>query len=154
MTEGRRRGFEVVSEYRDKGINLPERKTAAAAGYDLEAALDCIVTPGELTLVPTGLKAYMQPDEVLSLHIRSGLAVHQKLMLTNSVGIIDADYYNNPDNEGHIFIAFRNLGRDSVAIKKGERIAQGLFQKYLTADGDEAGQGRQRQGGFGSTGRG
>lgn len=152
MTEERQRGFEVVKEYQDKNINLPERKTAASAGYDLEAALDCIVTPGELTLVPTGLKAYMQPDEVLSLHIRSSLAVHQKLMLTNSVGIIDADYYNNPDNEGHIFIAFWNLGRESVAIKKGERIAQGLFQKYYTVDGDEVGRGWQRQGGFGSTG--
>ena len=152
MTEARQRGFEIIKEFQGKDIALPERKTAASAGYDLQAALDCIVPSGEMTMVPTGLKAYMQPDEVLAIHIRSSLAVRQKLMLMNSVGVVDADYYNNPDNEGHILIAFWNPGKESVAIKKGERIAQGIFQKYLTVDGDRAGMGLERLGGFGSTG--
>ena len=153
MTAERRRGFEVVSDYEGQGIRLPERKTASSAGYDLEAAVGCIVPPGELTLVPTGLKAYMQPDEVLSIHIRSSMAVRQKLVLMNSVGVVDADYYNTPDNEGHIFIAVWNRGQEPVALKKGERIAQGIFIRYLTADADKAGQGAERLGGFGSTGQ-
>ena len=153
MTAERRRGFEVVSDYEGQGIRLPERKTASSAGYDLEAAVGCIVPPGELTMVPTGLKAYMQPDEVLSIHIRSSMAVRQKLVLMNSVGVVDADYYNNPDNEGHIFIAVWNRGQEPVALKKGERIAQGIFIRYLTVDADEAGQGAERLGGFGSTGQ-
>ena len=95
----------------------------------------------------------MQPDEVLSIHIRSSLAVKRSLVLMNSVGIVDADYYNNEDNEGHIFIALWNRGHEDVVIEQGERIAQGIFQKYLTADGDEAGHGDVRRGGFGSTGR-
>lgn len=152
MTAGRRRGFEVVSDYEGQGIRLPVRRTASSAGYDLEAAVGCIVPPGELTMVPTGLKAYMQPDEVLSIHIRSSMAVGQKLVLVNSVGVVDADYYNNPANEGHIFIAFWNRGKEPVALKKGERIAQGIFLRYLTADADEAGRGAERRGGFGSTG--
>ena len=147
------RGFECVSEWQDKGIHLPERKTAASAGYDIEAGEDAILQPGELTMVPTGVKAYMQPDEVLMIHIRSSMAIKHQLVFMNSVGVVDSDYYNNADNEGHIFIAFWNRGKEAVAIQKGERIAQGIFQKYLTVDGDAAGQGAERQGGFGSTGK-
>ncbi|MBQ1868522.1 MULTISPECIES: dUTP diphosphatase [Selenomonas] len=147
------RGFECVSDWQDKGIHLPERKTASSAGYDIEAGEDAIVKPGELTMVPTGVKAYMQSDEVLMIHIRSSMAIKQQLVLMNSVGVVDSDYYNNEDNEGHIFIAFWNRGTKPVAIQKGERIAQGIFQKYLTADDDVAGEGARRQGGFGSTGK-
>ena len=146
------RGFEIVSSYRDKGIRLPERRTAGSAGYDLEAAEPVSIAPGGCALVPTGLKAYMEPDEVLQLHIRSGMAIRHKLTLMNSVGIIDADYYNSAENEGHILVAFRNHGSETVQIAKGSRIAQGIFMKYLLADGDMEGQGGLRQGGFGSTG--
>ena len=148
-----RRGFEVVSDYEGRGIKLPVRGTASSAGYDLSAAEDTVIPPGEMVMVPTGLKAYMEPDEVLYIHIRSSLAVKRNLVLMNSVGVVDADYYNNPDNEGHIFIAFWNRGKEPVALTAGERLAQGVFMKYLTVDGDEAGAGRDRQGGFGSTGR-
>lgn len=148
----RERGFEIVSEYKNEGINLPVRKTAASAGYDIEAAADAVLKPGAVTLIPTGLKAYMLPDEYLGIHIRSGLAVKKAVSCVNSQGIIDADYYNNQDNEGHIMVALINHGASELFIEKGTRIAQGIFYKYLTADGDEAGTGGKRSGGFGSTG--
>lgn len=147
------RGFECVSTWQGRGIHLPQRKTAASAGYDIEAGEDAVLPPGELAMVPTGVKAFMQPDEVLMIHIRSSMAIKHQLVLMNSVGVVDSDYYNNEDNEGHIFIAFWNRGTKPFVIQKGERIAQGIFQKYLTADEDVAGQGAVRQGGFGSTGK-
>lgn len=148
------RGFEVVSDWQDKDIHLPVRKTASSAGYDLEAGEAVIIRPGAQVMVPTGIKAYMQPDEVLTIHIRSSMAVKHQLVLVNSVGVVDADYYDNPDNEGHIYIALWNRGSEAAAIRKGERIAQGIFSRYLTTDGDRAGHGDERQGGFGSTGKG
>lgn len=147
----RNRGFEVISSFREKNINLPVRKTAHSAGYDIEAAESVSVEPGALALVATGLKAYMQADEYLGIHIRSSLGIKQQLLLANSQGVIDADYYNNSDNEGHIIIALRNMGDRTVTINKGDRIAQGIFYQYLTADEDFA-EGI-RSGGFGSTGR-
>lgn len=147
----RNRGFEVISSFRDKNINMPVRKTAHSAGYDIEAAESASVEPGALALIATGLKAYMQADEYLGIHIRSSLGIKQQLLLANSQGVIDADYYNNSDNEGHIIIALRNMGDRTVTINKGDRIAQGIFYQYLTADEDFA-EGT-RSGGFGSTGR-
>jgi len=150
----RQRGFEIVTGWQDKGIQLPQRKTAASAGYDLAAGEAVTIAPGTLAMVPTGLKAYMQEDEVLTIHIRSSMAVKRHLVLMNSVGVVDADYYNNPDNEGHLYIALYNRGQESVQLAKGERIAQGIFQKYLTVDDDVAGEGAARLGGWGSTGSG
>ena len=94
------RGFEWITGYVDSA--LPQRKTVASAGYDLAAAQDCMLEAGKVTLVPTGLKAYMPDDEYLAIHIRSSMAVKHKLSLINGQGIIDADYYNNQDNEGRI----------------------------------------------------
>ncbi|HWQ61349.1 MAG TPA: dUTP diphosphatase [Negativicutes bacterium] len=145
------RGFEFINAYKDSCLPLPERKTAASAGYDIVAAADTVLPPGAVTLVPTGLKAYMQPDEYLGIHIRSGLAVKNALSLVNGQGVIDADYYDNPGNEGHILVAVINHGGEAVNIARGERIAQGIFYKYLRADGDSAASGRE--GGFGSTGK-
>ena len=105
-----------------------------------------------MALIPTGLKAYMQPDEYLAIHIRSSLAVKQRLVLANSQGIIDADYYNNADNEGHILIALLNGGSQDVAVSAGMRIAQGIFCKYLLTDRDELTGKEERTGGIGSTG--
>ncbi|MBQ9615511.1 MAG: dUTP diphosphatase [Selenomonadaceae bacterium] len=146
------RGFQVVSAFEGKGLHLPQRKTGASAGYDIEAAEDALLLPRGMTLVATGLKAYMQQDEVLYLYIRSGLSVRHQLMLMNNVGVIDADYYDNPENEGHIMVSFWNLGTEPFQVEKGMRIAQGVFMKYLTADADAAGMGEERLGGFGSTG--
>ena len=89
------RGFEIISMYRAVGIHLPERKTGASTGYDFAAAEEVVIPPGDGALIPTGVKAYMQPDEVLLIYIRSSAALKKHLMLMNSVGVIDADYYGN-----------------------------------------------------------
>ena len=95
----------------------------------------------------------MQQDEFLGVHIRSSMAVKKNLMLVNNVGIIDADYYNNADNEGHIMLALLNMSKNAVILQKNERIAQGIFYKYLTADDDNTAAKAVRSGGFGSTGK-
>ena len=147
------RGFEIAKGWEDKKINLPKRSTKYAAGYDVEAAEDTIIPtfkPGvKPTLIPTGLKAYMQDDEMLCLYNRSSNPKKKGLVLANSVGIIDKDYYGNADNDGHIMYAMWNFKNEDVKIEKGERIGQAIFQKYLIADNDNA-EG-ERKGGFGST---
>ncbi len=149
------RGFEIVKEYVNKGINLPVRKTKHSAAYDIEAAEDIVIPkfyPGiKPTLIPTGLKAYMQSDEVLLIVPRSSGPKKQGISFPHNIGVIDSDYYDNPDNEGHIFVQCINLKDEDVVIKKGEAVAQAIFQKYLTVDDDNA-EGK-RTGGFGSTDR-
>lgn len=147
------RGFEIAKGFEDKEINLPIRKTKLSAGYDFEAAEDTVVPAfkrgDEPTLIKTGIKAYMEKDEVLYLYNRSSNPKKKGLILANSVGVVDADYYGNPDNDGHIMFAFINTRDEDVLIKKGEAIGQGVFSKYLTVDSDQAG--GERTGGFGST---
>ena len=147
------RGFEIAKGFEDKGINLPERKTKYSAGYDVEAAEDTIIPSfknnNKPTLVKTGLKAYMQDDEMLCLYNRSSNPKKKGLILANSVGIVDKDYYGNPDNDGHIMYAFYNIYDEDLEIKKGEVIGQAIFEKYLIAD-DDISEG-ERIGGFGST---
>ena len=146
----RSRGFEVVSSWEKEGIRIPVRKTASSAGYDIESGRDMDILPGKVTLIPTGLKAYMGEDEYLAIYIRSSMAIKHGLILINSTGIIDADYYNNEDNEGHIMIALLNYGKETVSLEKGERVAQGIFSKYLITNDDDAT--GIRTGGIGSTG--
>ena len=146
------RGFEFVAAYAKKELSLPTRKTGSSAGYDISAAEDVVLNPHSVTLVPTGLKAYMQADEYLGLHVRSGLSVRHMISCVNGEGIIDADYYGNAENEGHIFIPLLNHSDVPVQIAKGTRVAQGIFYRYLTVDGDTAGVGVKRPGGLGSTG--
>ncbi|WP_208765083.1 hypothetical protein [Bacillus sp. ISTL8] len=165
------RGFEVAKGFEDKGINLPERQTANSAGYDFEASEDVVIEPlwknlwklfrknayGQdmnekilkPTLVPTGVKAYMTLNESLDLYNRSSNPLKRFLLLGNGVGLIDSDYYNNPDNDGHIMFQFINFGFFPQTIKKGERIGQGVFRPFLKADGDKAT--GTRTGGHGST---
>jgi dUTP pyrophosphatase len=144
------RGFEVAKNFLDQGIMIPKRATAYSAGYDLQAGEDVVVKPQEVVLVKTGLKAYMQENEVLKIYIRSSMAVKRHAMLANQVGIIDRDYYNNPENDGHIMIPIINFGKDELFIKKGEKIAQGVFEVFLLADHDEIID-EKRVGGFGSS---
>lgn len=139
------RGFEILRGYEDCGIILPTRKTAYSAGYDLHSAADVLVSDKNISLVPTGLKAFMRCDEVLLIYIRSSLAVRHGVTLANGVGVIDADYND------HILLPVVSL-RGEFEIKKGMRIAQGIFQKYLPVDGDSIGVGEVRAGRFGSTG--
>lgn len=154
------RKFEFVNriistgyEMRELGINLPIRKTKYSAGYDIEAAEDTIIPAYKLgikpTLVKTGVKALMQDDEVLLLYNRSSNPKKKNLILANGVGVIDKDYYGNPDNDGEIMFAFYNIGDEDITIKKGEAIGQGIFQKYLITDNDNST--GERIGGFGST---
>ncbi len=147
------RGFEIAKGFEDKGINLPVRKTKYSAGYDIEAAEEVIIPSFKKgmnpTLVKTGLKAYMQEDEVMLLYNRSSNPKKKGLIMANSVGVIDKDYYENPDNDGHFMFAFYNIKEEDITIQKGEAIGQAMFQKYLITDDDNA-QG-ERVGGFGST---
>ncbi len=180
------RRFEVISSYKDKGINIPVRATAQSAGYDIEAA-ETIVVPSlwksfskwikddtyvdyvedgtafdlmdpatkamapemKGTLIATGLKAYCKADEWIKIVPRSSIGGKFLLTLPNNVGVIDADYADNPDNEGHIHVMFINLKPFDIRINKGDKIAQAIFCKYNTTDDDIA-EG-ERGGGFGST---
>ena len=147
------RGFEIAKGFENEGINLPISKTKYSAGYDIEAAEDTVIPSFKKgmkpTLVKTGIKAYMGEDEVLILANRSSNPGKKGLILANSIGVVDSDYYGNPDNDGHIMYAFFNFKAEDIEIKKGERIGQAIFQKYLVTDNDIA-QG-ERTGGFGST---
>lgn len=149
----KKRGFEIVKGYENKNINIPVRKTSLSAGYDIESAEDIVIPSFRMgtkpTLIKTGLKCYMQNDEYLMLVNRSSNPVKRGLVLANSVGIIDADYYNNPDNDGHLMYAFYNYFNENITIKKGDTIGQAIFMKYLVVDNDSSN--GERKGGFGST---
>ena len=147
------RGFEIAKGWEDRDINFPVRKTLHAAGYDVEAAEDTVIPPFERgckpTLIHTGLKAYCQDNEWYMLANRSSNPGKKKLVLANGIGIIDADYYGNPDNDGEFMYAYYNMSNEDVVIKKHDVIGQLVFMSYLTVDNDSA-EG-VRTGGFGST---
>ena len=149
----RKRGFEIAKGFENSNINMPVRKTKLSAGYDIEAAEDCVipayVAGQKPTLVKTGLKAYMENDEYLMLCNRSSNPFKKGLVMANSIGIIDADYYGNSDNDGAFMFAFYNFFDHDVQIKKGDVIGQAIFQKYKVVDDDTAS--GERVGGFGST---
>lgn len=147
------RGFELID-----GMNgeLPIKATIHSAGVDFIASADIRIPAfrfkGEATLVPTGVKAFMQNDEYLQIFARSSMPVNLGLIMSNGVGIVDADYYNNPKNEGHIMIEFNNLTNEHIVIEKGTRIAQGIFNKILPVTHGVRIKNDTRNGGFGSTG--
>ena len=172
--------FEIVSRWADKGLELPKRSTAHAAGYDLAVAEDITIPPYEKlqsemrllhsgsitlaemadytkktkakpTLVSTGLKCQIDEGWYLKLLVRSSLPLKHWLILANGEGVIDGDYYNNPDNEGEIFLQLINLSPFSIELKKGDKIGQAIFVPYGLAEGDKYGNGEARKGGFGST---
>ena len=168
----RQRGFEIAKGFEDKNINLPKRSTKNSAGNDFEVAEDTIVkslpkafikalfnncSDVDLikkalkpVLVPTGIKSYMEDDEVLYLYNRSSNPLKKLLILANGVGVIDSDYYENQDNDGHIMFQFINLLPFDIVLNKGEKIGQGVFAKFLKADNDTSD--GERVSGFGSTG--
>ena len=136
----------------DRTVPLPKRSTAKSAGYDFFAPCDIEIHASSFSkLIPCNVKAYMPDGEFLALYIRSGLATKKGLILINCVGVIDADYVDNPTNEGNIGVKFLNLSNKDVLIKKGDRIMQGIFQPYNITDDDNAD--GVRGGGYGSTGR-
>ncbi len=148
----RTRGFEIAKGWEEKNIHLPKRSTTFAAGYDVEAAEDIVIEPYQKgmkpTLIPTGLKAYCLDDEYYMLVNRSS-GPKKGFVMANSIGIIDKDYYENPDNDGHFYFQYWNFGTEPLKINKGDVIGQVIFQKYLIVDNDDAT--GNRMGGFGST---
>ena len=146
------RKFEIAKGFEDRGVVLPQRKTAKSAGYDIIALTDedVYVHPGMSVNLETGVKACMEDDEVMLLFIRSSLGIKQGLTLSNSCAVIDADYYNNPDNDGHFILSIINTSNEVQCIPARSRVAQAIFVKYLTVDNDNAT--GERIGGIGSTG--
>lgn len=149
----KKRGFEVVEEYKNQGIKMPIRKTKYSAAYDVAAAADIVIPPYKPgmkpTLIPTGLKAYCQDDECFILLNRSS-GPKKGFIMSNSIGLVDADYYNNESNEGHFFFQYYNFNTTDLVVKKGDIIGQVLFLKYLVTDNDVTST-VVRTGGFGST---
>ena len=144
------RGFEVARGFEGANVILPQRQTSRSAGYDFRALEGTIILPNGRAMFSTGVKAFMRPFEVLMIYSRSSLGIKRGLVVAQSVGVIDSDYYGNPDNDGHIVIALLNLSNTAQKIEKGERIAQGVFMRFLDC-GDRPSE--VRAGGIGSTGK-
>jgi dUTP pyrophosphatase len=117
--------------------SLPRRETKNAAAYDFYALYDYTLKPGETMKIPTGIKVNMEGDDALLLIDRSSMGFKYNVRLCNQVGVIDADYYNNKDNEGHMWIRIQNEGSMDYNVKKGDGMCQGMFVKYLKTDDDE-----------------
>ena len=131
-------------------IELPKRSTKNSAGYDIRSIEHKTIKSGESVVFRTGIKVEMNEDEVFFIFDRSSFGFKYDIMLSNSVGVIDSDYYNNEDNEGHFSVKLINHGDKEFKINIGDRIAQGIFMKYLTVD-DEEKIDKKRKGGIGST---
>ena len=150
------RGFEVVDDkfrkHPDADIQLPVRGDRRSAGYDIRIPTRVVIRPNTKVVVPTDIKAFMQDDEVLELHVRSSIGIKRGIVLSNITGIIDSSYYSNVDNDGNICLALWNTSDVDVVLEAGERVCQGIFKKYLIA-GDDNYLSEERIGGIGSTGR-
>lgn len=149
------RGFEVVNDEKRKhktNINLPIRADRGSAGYDFYSPISVDIAPSEKTTIWTDVKSYMAKDEVLKVYPRSSMGIKHNVSLANTVGIIDSSYYNNPDNDGNIGICIVNNSKEVYSISEGDRIGQGIFQKYLVADDDNV-LNEERTSGIGHSGK-
>lgn len=133
--------------------NLPKRQTKNSAGYDFESLTDFTLKPNESKKIPLGIKVKMNEDEFLMIVVRSSLGFKYNVRMCNQVVIIDSDYFDNPDNEGHLFIKLYNEGNEEFCVKKHDRLCQGIFTKFLTVSNEEEIK-NKRTNGFGSTNRG
>ncbi len=157
----KKRGFEVIREdmlpFDKDGVwkpSLPLKSTNDSAGYDFKSLSAGVIEPNQTVVCRTGIKAYMQKGEYLSLNGRSSLGAKHGVVLANTVGIVDRDYYGNPDNDGEILVVLKNTSKKAFEIHIGDKIAQGIFQSYLEADeGTYVSKNAERVGGFGSTGK-
>lgn len=149
------RKFEFVNKIlnNEDGIKrlLPQRSTKNSAGYDFFNPKNITCKSHEITMIPTGIKAQFPEDEALLLFNRSSNPKRKGLIILNGVGVVDSDYYNNPDNEGEMAFVFYNMLEEDVTLLAGEKLGQGIFVKYSKTDDDTA-EG-ERTGGFGSTGK-
>lgn len=140
------RKFEKVKRLEGLDIKMPERSTKNSAGYDFFVQEDVVCKSHEITLVKTGIKSVFPADEMLLLFNRSSNPKKKGLIILNGVGVVDADYYGNPDNDGEIGGLFYNMTNEDVILKAGEKMMQGIFVKYGIVDDDTA-EG-ERTGGF------
>lgn len=141
-------------EMKNPDFELPKRSTLNSAGYDFFAPEDTIFPSKKLTRIMTGVKCELIPDMVLILANRSSNPSKKGLILANGVGIIDADYYGNSDNDGEIGFEFYNISDEDVVIKKGEKIGQGIIMHFIKTENDySSNSNSSRTGGFGSTGK-
>lgn len=146
------RKFEFVKRVEGiEGKELPKRSTAKSGGYDIFAYEDVEVEPRKINFIKTGIKAKMEDDEILIIANRSSNPSKKGLRLSSGINIIDADYYNNADNEGEIAIIMETTNDTPVRIEKGDKICQCVFVKYFVTEDDKA-EG-ERSGGIGSTGK-
>lgn len=131
-------------------LMLPKRATKKSAGYDIFMPITVTLKPNETVKIPTGIRVSMREDYVFMIYPRSGLGFKYRLQLNNTVGIIDADYYDS-DNEGHMFVKLTNDTNEekTVTMEKGTGFAQGIFMQYGITDDDDVE--AIRNGGFGST---
>jgi dUTP pyrophosphatase len=135
----------------DDSLPLPSYQTAGAAGFDLAASVDMTVAPGEVTLVPTGLVIEAPAGHFIGIFARSSTPLKRGLMVANGVGIVDADY-SGPDDE--IKVEVYNFTDAPVAVRRGDRLAQGVILPFVRATWREAAppSGAKTRGGFGATG--
>ena len=132
-------------------VILPVRSTMGSAGYDFRSTQIVELSPGESIVIATGVKCKIEQGWVLSIFPRSSLGFKYRAALANTVGIIDSDYYNNENNEGHIMIKICNDGNKEMKINEGDKIAQGIFLPYGITENDDVTE--VRKGGVGSTGK-
>lgn len=148
-----RRFYVVKDEFRktEGEIILPTRADRGSAGYDIYLPLDVEIGPAESKIIPTDIKVQMLTDEMLLMFIRSSIDIKKHIAITNGTGVVDSTFFENPENDGNISIALTNFGSEPQCFKKGERIAQGVFVKYLVTDDDKP-LSQIRNGGIGSSG--
>ena len=147
------RYFELVKDKYRKStgeVILPKRATKSSVAYDFYSPIDITIPPMTSVMIWTDIKAKFNENEALLINIRSSMG-KQPVMIANTQGWIDSDYYSNPDNDGNIGIRLFNLGNTAYVVKSGDRIAQGMFVKYLVADNGNTD--CVRKSGFGSSGR-
>ena len=147
------RYFELVKDKYRKStgeVILPKRATKSSVAYDFYSPIDITIPPMTSVMIWTDIKAKFNENEALLINIRSSMG-KQPVMIANTQGWIDSDYYSNPDNDGNIGIRLFNLGNTSYVVKSGDRIPQGMFVKYLVADNGNTD--CVRKSGFGSSGR-
>ena len=138
----------------DPALPLPEYQTSGSAGADLRADLgraDLVLAPGQISLVPTGLRVQIPEGYEMQIRPRSSLALKHGVTLPNTPGTIDSDY------RGPLGVIMINLGAAPYTISHGERIAQAVIAPVIRASYVIAGtldQTARGSGGFGSTGRG
>ena len=146
-----RNGFLNYSSYDE--LKKPRRGTKGSAGYDFFSPVSFKLCPGETVTIPTGIKVKLDAGRVLFIMPRSGHGFKYRVQLDNTIGVIDEDYYGNPNNEGHIFIKITNDSKQTVnktlEINRGDAFAQGIIMQYELAEEETVT--TSRVGGFGST---